>query len=770
MRQSCRILVLAVLWLGWAALCCQVSAQTRNPLEFLSQDPDQASGEAEQGPSLQERMQRLDDEMSRARSRLASAEAQADSSAERHLALLEQIESLLDQLQTQQNIVADLREEGRQLDQDLQSMRDSGPRDQPPYSFLRLSAVRSELRAHLRQGEMLQSARQALQAAVASANRQRQEREADRRRIKENLEGNTDSSRLPRLSAQLRTAELESWVALERLNLRRAELEARRLSDEIYSLRSDFLREQVAWLSREAEFPRDVLARELAQIRDHQESSAERQRELREQLQEIRGQVSQGTEGQAPGDPLEDRRHSALRSRLEALQTRLKLENEYQTQLGLQERIWSQRFSVFHQEADNNLEDWSLEAQQARRQLEIDRQLDRLQGDEARQRILTLQQQLEAAQDGSPEAQILEGQIATVQSLADAYEIAILRIDDSLRLVNGLQEEISLTLGGEDLGQRLSRWWDSFLAIWYSELTSVDDQPITVAKIIWVLLLLIFGLWISRRISQGLGKRLFPRMGLDEGSAAAAQALFYYTLVVIFALIALYAVNVPLTAFTVAGGALAIGIGFGSQNVVRNFISGIILLTERPIRVGDLVQIDDLYGTIKRIGLRSTQVLSAENVDIVVPNSSFLEQNVVNWTLSDDRYRAKVTVGVAYGSPTRDVVRLMERAVSEHGKVLKTPHPILLFSDFGDNALIFEVHFWLRMRRLMDSKTVQSDLRHRIDHLFREAGITIAFPQRDVHLDSLSPIEVRLRKDSGPEEESEPKPAPLPDSKAKPSQ
>ena len=220
--------------------------------------------------------------------------------------------------------------------------------------------------------------------------------------------------------------------------------------------------------------------------------------------------------------------------------------------------------------------------------------------------------------------------------------------------------------------------------------------------------------------------------------------MVFYVLLFSFTLLALRLVNVPLTVFTLLGGAAAIGLGFGSQNIVNNFISGLILLAERPIRIGDLIEVEDLYGTVEDIGARSTHVRSSENVDIIVPNSSFLEKNVINWTLSDDRYRAQISVGVAYGSPTEEVTRLIRKAVDEHPRILKQPDPIILFADFGNNSLDFEVHFWIRMRRLMDRRIVASDLRYRVDEMFREAGIVIAFPQRDVHLDSSKPLDVRV--------------------------
>ncbi len=261
--------------------------------------------------------------------------------------------------------------------------------------------------------------------------------------------------------------------------------------------------------------------------------------------------------------------------------------------------------------------------------------------------------------------------------------------------------------------------------------------------------MLFAGFLAARIISRGLGNRLLSRFGLNENAAGAIQSLSFYLLLIIFAWMALRFANIPLTVFAFLGGAIAIGVGFGSQNILNNFISGLILLAERPIRLGDLIQLENLYGNVVRIGARSTRVRTGNNLDIVVPNSKFLENNVVNLTLGDDKYRTHVAVGVAYGSPTRDVSRLMKHAVEEHGRILDRPEPIVLFSDFGDNALIFEVHFWVTVRSVMDRLRIESDIRFRIDHLFSEAGVVIAFPQRDVHFDTDSPFDVRLLPSQG---------------------
>ena len=200
----------------------------------------------------------------------------------------------------------------------------------------------------------------------------------------------------------------------------------------------------------------------------------------------------------------------------------------------------------------------------------------------------------------------------------------------------------------------------------------------------------------------------------------------------------------PLTAFAFLGGALAIGVGFGTQTIMSNFISGFILLAERPIRVGDLIELDDKRATVEEVGVRCTRIRTPDNVHILVPNSKFLDQSIINWTLSDKRVRVKVIVGVLYGSPVRDVERLLLEAAAKHVDVKKHPEPYVRFSDFGDNALIFALYFWVDMINITERLRISSDLRFYIDEHFRNAGIVIAFPQRDVHLDTLKPLDVRI--------------------------
>lgn len=364
---------------------------------------------------------------------------------------------------------------------------------------------------------------------------------------------------------------------------------------------------------------------------------------------------------------------------------------------------------------------------------------------ELRGELQSVNRQLEGISRPSAERSgILEEHSRQILALIGAYQVDLADLASHQQLWHKLRQDLNQRSVGTSVGTGLENIWAAILEVWNFEIANYDDRPITVKKIFLGLLLLIVGIWFSRRASKTVATRIVGRFSLNRSSQAAMQTVIFYLLVVIFSIFVLQLVNVPITIFTLLGGAIAIGVGFGSQNVMNNFISGLILLVERPIKIGDLIQVNDLYGTVRAIGGRSTRIQMASNVDIIVPNSSFLEQNVVNWTLSDNLIRATVTVGVAYGSPTRLVRDILVKVCEEHEKVINDPEPLVLFTEFGDNALGFEVYFWIQIHSQMERRTIESDLRFRIDDLCRENDVTIAFPQRDVHLDTLKPLEVRM--------------------------
>ncbi len=288
--------------------------------------------------------------------------------------------------------------------------------------------------------------------------------------------------------------------------------------------------------------------------------------------------------------------------------------------------------------------------------------------------------------------------------------------------------------------------WAKVPGIWNWQIFKVGKNYITLGQLIIGITLIIVGYFVLRRFTRQLEKVILKKLDVQESVGHAISTFILYFSMIILFLFTMRLLNIPITIFTVIGGALAVGIGLGSQNIVNNFISGLIVILEQPIRAGDIVEVEGLTGEVERIGARATRIKSIDNTQIVVPNSSFLEKNILNWTLSDSVVRRRVNVGVIYGSPTRQVEKLLLQAVTEHKMVLKFPNPLVFFKEFGNNSLEFSVSFWVRVKHIMELKQIPSDIRFRIDELFREQGIVIAFPQKDLHF--RTPLQVEVKKDS----------------------
>lgn len=265
-------------------------------------------------------------------------------------------------------------------------------------------------------------------------------------------------------------------------------------------------------------------------------------------------------------------------------------------------------------------------------------------------------------------------------------------------------------------------------------LFTISSQDYTLGQLIIIPTILIAGYLMIRWLARIITARLVARH-MQPDIVHLIRRIFYIVALVVLAITTLDLLNVPLTAFAFVSGAIAIGVGFGAQNIINNFISGWILMWERPIRIGDFLEVGDAYGTVESINTRSTLIRRTDGVHMLIPNSALLENTVVNWTLIDDLARTKVRVGVAYGSPVKRVAELIRQATEEQEATLDDPAPLVLFEDFGDNALVFDVFFWINAVGERDLRAIRSDIRFRISELFETNNIVIAFPQRDVHLD-----------------------------------
>ncbi|HXJ13743.1 MAG TPA: mechanosensitive ion channel domain-containing protein [Candidatus Limnocylindrales bacterium] len=257
----------------------------------------------------------------------------------------------------------------------------------------------------------------------------------------------------------------------------------------------------------------------------------------------------------------------------------------------------------------------------------------------------------------------------------------------------------------------------------------------TIGGSLSVLLVMVLGYALARAFSFVLKKFLLPRMPLQRGVAYAISSVTYYVLLLMVAVVTLAETGVELNKFTVLTGAIGVGLGFGLQSVVNNFVSGLILLFERPIHLGDTVEIGGLIGTVRRIGARSSTILTFQGAEVIVPNSNLLSNQVINWTLSSQWRRVDVPVRVAYGTDPEQVLKLLVDAAESNPRVLRERPPTAYFLGFGDSGMNFELRFWSAYQDTW--LQLQSDVVIAVAKTLLTAGIEIPFPQQDLHVRSV---------------------------------
>lgn len=387
-------------------------------------------------------------------------------------------------------------------------------------------------------------------------------------------------------------------------------------------------------------------------------------------------------------------------------------------------------------------------------------QVEMYQAAEQEQKIrlatITVQGPLRAAEMDFLEAKQLQ------RELAERQKAAAVQADAERRAwvenIERIQNRRSLTDRTRDLVEAFP---NLFLGIWRFELFAIEDsvevagqkvvtsRGVTVGKSVGALLLFITGYVIAVFVGRRAQLTMVSRFNIGEHQANVIRRWLMALTIFILLIITLNIARIPLTLFAFLGGALVIGVGFGTQTLIKNFISGILILLERNVKVGDIIDVDGVVGRIVTVDTRASTVLGFDGVETVIPNSMFLENKVTNWTHTNSRLRRIVKIGVAYGSPTTQVRNILIECGNGHDQILKDPPPQALFEDFSDNALIFALYFWIDYGPEVNPLLVASDLRFMIDKRFAEENITLAFPQRDVHLDSIHPLRIELVTPAG---------------------
>lgn len=339
------------------------------------------------------------------------------------------------------------------------------------------------------------------------------------------------------------------------------------------------------------------------------------------------------------------------------------------------------------------------------------------------------------------------------RELAERQKDAVEQADRELQ---SWQEDIDRRLHSRSVATRSKEWLGTFPAmlrnVWRFELFAIEDsvevagqkvvtsRGVTVGKSIGAILLFLVGYFIAAFLGQRAQRIMISRFRVTAHQANVIRRWLMALTVFILLIITLNLARIPLTVFAFLGGALAIGVGFGTQTLIKNFISGILILLERNVKVGDTIDVDGVVGRIVTVDIRASTILGFDGVETVIPNSTFLDNKVTNWTHTNARLRRIVRVGVAYGSQTAQVRDILAECGSAHDLILKDPLPEALFEDFGDSSLIFALYFWIEHGPETNPLKVASDLRFMIYKRFAEENIVFAFPQVDVHLDSSQPL------------------------------
>lgn len=264
-------------------------------------------------------------------------------------------------------------------------------------------------------------------------------------------------------------------------------------------------------------------------------------------------------------------------------------------------------------------------------------------------------------------------------------------------------------------------------------LIKVGDFQLTLGQVLTAPLGVLVAYFFLRTLSYFL-IRLFEKRGVNADALQVVRRVLHILVIFSVFLIGLRLLAIPLTAFAFVSGAIAIGVGFGAQNIINNFISGWIVIWERPIRINDFIEVSGVQGTVLEINTRSTRLRRPDGVHLIIPNSKLLEENVINWTLVDRLLRCIVRVGVAYDTSVDRVEQLVMEIVTAHDGILETPVPEVILEDLGDSALVFDVYFWVDLGGEMSARAIRSDVRREILNRFNAEGIKIPFPQRDIHL------------------------------------
>ena len=637
---------------------------------------------------------------------------------------------------------------------------------EPPYSALHVDALRDEL-------DGLRDRYQALGAGLAIREAEQQERQAQLQRLAEAVRLATDKHAQSRDVTAQESIRQQLVLANLRKQVAEAELSAVALDQDVLKKQSVRLKAQIdamdALVLRALPHQRlseNELDEQRARVRAQQdELAAEIETLTAVNARHVRERESLLAKPSANTDRMQQRRaylDRVLETDTELLQglRGLKL------LLDATRDAWESRYVTLsaenpqtRQKAVATLNKFQTTLVNRKRLLQEMRDTTRAAIREQENRLANLQQDADTFKQEQQLLALLRNRASIYERLertASHFERQLSRWSADLAGEGGHH---SWAMRASGLGVLVKQ---SLATAWNYELFAVEDVSevdgravsvsygVTVGKSVGALALFSIGYWLFALLARMLEQLLIRRFRLEPQLAIVIRRWVLITFSALLVIFVLNLARIPLTVFAFMGGALAIGVGFGTQTIIKNFISGIIILIERKIRVGDIIESGGMTGQVTAVDLRATTVRGFDGVEALVPNSNFLENQVINWTYSNHQVRREIKIGVAYGCDTRAVAEILKAVADHNSDVLSLPAPDVLFEDFGDSALQFALVYWVEMGLGKTARKIDSELRHAVSQELATAGITIPFPQSDIHFDSLHPLRVVVVQDGNP--------------------
>ncbi len=288
--------------------------------------------------------------------------------------------------------------------------------------------------------------------------------------------------------------------------------------------------------------------------------------------------------------------------------------------------------------------------------------------------------------------------------------------------------------------EQATAFWERFVSgfqyvmeLFTTPLFKLGESEISLGTIIYILIAFVVLNFVAVKSKSVLVKRVLKKANLEQGVGSTIGTITKFLILLIGSIIIVQSAGIDLSALSLLAGALGVGIGFGLQNITDNFISGIIILLEKPIKEGDRIEVGSVAGDVIKISVRATTIQTNDNISIIVPNSEFISQRVINWSHNDRNVRFRFPVGVSYKEDPEKVKKVLLDVAADNPSILKSPSPVVLFDEFADSSLNFYLAVWTTTHTDKPS-ILKSELYFEIFKRFGEQGIEIPFPQRDVHL------------------------------------